>query len=62
VLTAAPADALPLPLTASAFWAALRCELLMPFALDPPDELAELPEELVDEELGAAAVTVPEGS
>ncbi len=32
VLTAAPAEALPLPLAASAFCAALRCELLMPLA------------------------------
>ena len=52
VLTAAPDEALELPLTAKAFCAALRAELLKPLALD---------EALAAVVLVEPPVTVPEG-
>jgi hypothetical protein len=52
VLTAAPEEAVLVPVAAMAFWAALRCELLTPLA-----ELALL--ELLR---GDGAVTVPDGN
>ena len=55
VLTAAPADALLLPLAARAFCAALRCELLMPLA----DATAAVAPVTVPD--GALVVAVPEG-
>jgi len=53
VETAAPEEALLLPLAAMAFWAALRCESSMPLALLA--EFSALPE-------AEAAVTVPDGA